>query len=79
MHTHHHKTETSARPGLANSSSKSELGVTSSTDERVQKGKLWSEAAVRVRAYLKWEAAGKPKGDGVKFWLESEHELLRAK
>jgi hypothetical protein len=34
---------------------------------------------VRLRAYLRWEAAGKPEGDGVKFWLEAEQELLRGK
>ena len=32
--------------------------------------------AVRNRAYLKWEAAGMPDGDGVNFWLEAERELL---
>jgi hypothetical protein len=31
---------------------------------------------VRLRAYRKWEAAGRPDGDGTKFWLEAERELL---
>ena len=33
---------------------------------------------IRLHAYLRWEAAGKPAGDSVKFWLEAEQELLRA-
>jgi len=32
---------------------------------------------VRLRAYLRWEAAGKPPGDGAQFWLEAEQELLQ--
>lgn len=36
-----------------------------------------SEDAVRLRAYLKWQGAGKPDGDGVRFWLEAEQELRR--
>lgn len=31
---------------------------------------------IRLRAYLKWESAGKPPGDGVPFWLEAERELV---
>ena len=34
------------------------------------------EESVRISAYLKWEAAGKPDGDGVNFWLEAEREML---
>jgi hypothetical protein len=30
---------------------------------------------IRMRAYLKWEAAGRPCGDGMRFWLEAEREL----
>jgi hypothetical protein len=37
------------------------------------------EACVRLRAYQKWEAAGKPDGDGVNFWLEAERELLQSR
>jgi hypothetical protein len=35
-----------------------------------------AEDSVRISAYLKWEAAGRPQGDGVNFWLEAERELL---
>jgi hypothetical protein len=33
------------------------------------------EEVIRLRAYFKWEAAGRPEGDGVSFWLEAEKEL----
>jgi hypothetical protein len=34
-----------------------------------------SEDEVRLRAYLLWEAAGRPFGDGGPFWLQAEREL----
>jgi hypothetical protein len=34
-----------------------------------------AEADVRARAYRHWEAAGRPAGDGVEFWLAAEREL----
>jgi len=34
------------------------------------------EDEIRLRAYQKWEAAGKPHSDGWAFWLEAERELL---
>jgi hypothetical protein len=30
---------------------------------------------IQLAAYLKWEVAGKPAGDGIPFWLEAEKEL----
>jgi hypothetical protein len=33
------------------------------------------EDEIRRRAYLKWEAAGRPSGDGLPFWVEAEREL----
>jgi hypothetical protein len=33
------------------------------------------EDAIRTRAYRLWEAAGRPAGDGVTFWLEAERQL----
>jgi hypothetical protein len=32
---------------------------------------------IRTRAYQKWEAAGRPDGESVLFWLEAEQELKR--
>jgi hypothetical protein len=43
------------------------------------KEKPLSQQEIRVRAYQKWEAAGKPRGNDLKFWLEAEQELLRSK
>jgi hypothetical protein len=34
---------------------------------------------IQLCAFHKWEAAGKPTGDGVRFWLEAERELASAK
>ena len=42
-----------------------------------QPAKLIAEDAIRLRAYQKWEAAGKPVGDGVQFWLAAEKEFSR--
>jgi hypothetical protein len=40
------------------------------------KGPVTPEA-IRQCAYQKWEAAGRPPGDGVRFWLEAERELCQ--
>ena len=34
-----------------------------------------TENEIRLCAYRKWVAAGRPIGDGVAFWLEAEREL----
>lgn len=34
-----------------------------------------SEDTVREKAYLLWEEAGCPEGDGAHFWLMAEKEL----
>jgi len=33
---------------------------------------------IQERAYLKWQAAGRPSGDDMRFWLEAERELRRS-
>lgn len=33
---------------------------------------------IRQRAYEKWENAGRPDGDGLRFWLEAERELRQS-
>ena len=33
------------------------------------------DEAIRELAHRKWEAAGRPAGDGLDFWLEAEREL----
>ena len=42
-------------------------------------GQSVSEDAIRLCAYLKWEAAGRPAGDGCCFWVEAERELRQEK
>jgi hypothetical protein len=37
------------------------------------------DEAIRMCAYRKWEAAGRPSSDGVRFWLDAEKELAQAK
>jgi hypothetical protein len=32
---------------------------------------------IRELAYSKWESAGRPAGDCVRFWLEAEQEMLQ--
>ncbi len=32
---------------------------------------------IRQKAYEKWEAAGRPEGDGTDFWLAAELELTK--
>lgn len=34
-----------------------------------------TEDSVREKAYLLWEEAGKPEGDGSEFWFEAEKQL----
>lgn len=36
------------------------------------------EEEIRRCAYQKWERAGKPTDDGVRFWLEAEQELRQS-
>ncbi|HEV3143808.1 MAG TPA: DUF2934 domain-containing protein [Gemmataceae bacterium] len=36
-----------------------------------------SEDDIRLAAYYKWEAAGRPAGDGHSFWTEAEMELRK--
>ena len=42
-----------------------------------KKGKeMTLEEQTRELAYLNWEQAGYPQGDGVNFWLEAEQAVL---
>jgi hypothetical protein len=43
----------------------------------VRAGQRVSEDEIRLCAYLKWEAAGKPPGHGTCFWVDAERELLQ--
>ena len=71
MSQHHHKHAplTHAGPAIAATPSNA-AGDT---------GKLAAHEDIRLCAYQKWVAAGKPNGDGVQFWLEAEQELVEGK
>jgi hypothetical protein len=42
----------------------------------VKAGAQPCEEDVRIGAYYRWDAAGRPEGDGVHFWLEAEQEIM---
>jgi len=75
--THHHKRATLAHAGPGKPTTPTEAAVASSDNDHT--GKLVSDEDIRLCAYQKWEAAGKPAGDGVQFWLEAEQELVEGK
>ncbi len=76
MHKHHHKHGASAQPGPAQSTTPPQAAPSAGTHSRE---KVVSEEDIRLRAYRKWESAGKPTGDGVQFWLAAEQELVQGK
>lgn len=55
------------------------VNITGNAMAIFQPAKLIAEEAIRNCAYQKWEAAGKPTGDGVQFWLAAEKELSRSR
>jgi hypothetical protein len=72
MHTHRHKPTTQAHALPARPATPPAVPTETNHDaQRV------SADDIRLRAYRKWENAGKPTGDGVPFWLEAEQELMR--
>lgn len=72
MTQHHHKHAALAHVGPGKLTTSMETAVASSDHD--QKGV--SDEDIRLCAYQKWEAAGKPAGDGVAFWLEAEQEMV---
>ena len=46
---------------------------------RMKAAQSLSHHEIGERAYQKWEAAGKPLGTDLKFWLEAQRELSRVK
>jgi hypothetical protein len=73
------KTAHQAPSSSTNAASGTKPAPASVSGDPFPKGKAVSEEIVRLRAYQKWEASGKPGGDGLKFWLEAEQELLQAR
>jgi Protein of unknown function (DUF2934) len=77
MTQHHHKHATPTHAGPGKPMSPTKVAVASRDNDH--NGKLVLDEAIRLCAYQKWEAAGKPTGDGIQFWLEAEQELLEGK
>ena len=77
MTRHHHKHATLAHAGPGKPTTPTKAAFASG--DSVHNGKLVSDEDIRLCAYQKWEAAGKPTGDGVQFWVEAEQELVQRK
>ena len=77
MTTHQQKIATLAQSATVKPPSEPKAALAPAPDGQVQKGMC--EEMIELRAYQKWEAAGKPQGNGVQFWLDSERELLLPK
>jgi hypothetical protein len=78
VHTRHpHKHATPAPSGPTRP--KTGAPTVATPGEKDDNGGSVSADDIRLRAYRKWESAGKPTGDGVQFWLEAEQELTHGK
>jgi|GEM_PF-6325713 len=77
MYTHDHKTAPLAAPAFAAPTKESKAASIPGPGEQVQNAQPKSQEAIRLHAFWKWQLAGKPDGDAVKFWLEAEQELSR--
>jgi hypothetical protein len=77
MPHHHHKHATPSRAGPGASMNPTNAAIASRANDH--NAKLISDERIRLCAYQKWEAAGKPGGDGLQFWLEAEQELVEGK
>ena len=69
------KTITAVKPVSALPPSKWVLADRAGCGHTAHQGQSVREDDIRLLAYQKWERAGKPPGDGVRFWLEAEKEL----
>lgn len=74
MRTHHDKHPTQPLTGSTGPAASMPPVHDSAREEH--NGQMVSPAEIRLCAYRKWENAGKPTGDGIKFWLEAEQELI---
>jgi len=75
MSEHQHKHASLPDAGPAKPTAPTKAAVALSDNDH--NGKLVSDEDLRLCAYQKWEAAGKPAGDGVEFWLAAEQELRK--
>jgi hypothetical protein len=72
MKPHHSKRATPSQPAM-----QTQTAIASGGKKHLTQ--LFSAEDIRLIAYRKWENAGKPVGDGTKFWLEAENELMKEK
>jgi len=77
MTQYHKKNALLEHAGPGNPTTPTKAAVASS--DNAHNGKLISDEDIRLFAYQKWVAAGKPVGDGVQFWLEAEQEMVEGK
>lgn len=75
MHKHHRKHAPLAQSDPTGP--KTQTAIAPGAKDR--NSQLLSAENIRLRAYRKWEGAGRPAGDGVQFWLEAEQELKQGK
>jgi len=75
MHKHHHRHATPATSGPNGSTTATATQPTVASGDKICNGQLVCAEDIRLRAYRKWESAGKPTGDGIRFWLDAEQEL----
>lgn len=77
MSTHHYKhatpTPSNSTDSLATTTRNIAAGDTAGEKAR-SSGPVTADD-IRLCAYQKWEEAGKPTEDGIRFWLEAEQEL----
>ncbi len=78
MNRQRQATATAASSSAAKPRSEPKDVFLNAAERQSQKPKSAPVEMTRVRAFQKWEAAGKPPGDGVQFWTEAEQELLAA-
>jgi len=64
-------------PPTTKSPQKPKLAALTEPAQITHEAKPADEDSIRHGAYLRWEAAGRPDGDGLCFWLDSEQELQR--
>ena len=67
------------QPAQANRTAQPRITITCAAGDLAELRHFESEEAIRLCAYQKWEAAGKPGGDGLQFWLEAERQLSNAR
>jgi hypothetical protein len=79
MTQHHHRLAPPGAGWCRQTNDPTEAAVASSNSHNDHTAKLVLDEDIRLAAYQKWEAAGKPAGDGVQFWLQAEQELLEGR